>query len=104
MLHWRHPATARQKFDPSQIEFIDNGTIKLGISKDLGGAITYISKSGTDENVINNFDWGRQIQMSFSGPVPYNEAGQKPKDHWKHIGWNPIQAGDDHGNGSRSLS
>ena len=95
-------AAARQKFDPSQIEFIDNGTIKLGISKDLGGAITYISKSGTDENVINNFDWGRQIQMSFfSGPVPYNEAGQKPKDHWKHIGWNPIQAGDDHGNGSK---
>ena len=95
-------ATARQKFDPSQLEFIDNGTIKLGISKNLGGAITYISKSGTDENVINNFDWGRQIQMSFfSGPVPYHEAGQKPKDHWKHIGWNPIQAGDDHGHGSK---
>ena len=95
-------ASARQEFDPSQLEFIDNGTIKLGISKDLGGAITYISKSGSDENVINNFDWGRQIQMSFfSGPVPYHEAGQKPKDHWKHIGWNPIQAGDDHGNGSK---
>ena len=28
-------ASARQKFDPSQLEFIDNGTIKLGISKDL---------------------------------------------------------------------
>ena len=95
-------ASARQKFDPSQLEFIDNGTIKLGISKDLGGAITYLSKSGSDENVINNYDWGRQIQMSFfSGPVPYHEAGQKPKDHWKHIGWNPIQAGDDHGNGSK---
>lgn len=93
---------ARSKFDPSQLEFIDNGTIKLGVSKDLGGAITYLSKSGTKENVINNFDWGRQIQMSFfGGPVPYHEKGQKPKDHWKHIGWNPIQAGDDHGNGSK---
>ncbi len=94
-------ASARPKFDPSQLEFIDNGTIKLGVSKDLGGAITYLSKSGSDENIINNFDWGRQIQMSFfSGPVPYHEKGQKPKDHWKHIGWNPIQAGDDHGHGS----
>lgn len=94
--------SARQKFDPTQLEFIDNGSIKLGVSKDLGGAITYLSKSGSDENVINNYDWGRQIQMSFfAGPVPYDEKGQKPKDHWKHIGWNPIQAGDDHGNGSK---
>lgn len=94
----------RQKFDPSQLEFIDNGAIKLGVSKDLGGAITYLSKSGSEENVINNFDWGRQIQMSFfGGPVPYHEAGQKPKDHWKHIGWNPIQAGDDHGNRSKII-
>lgn len=95
-------ALASQRFDPSQLEFIDNGTIKLGISKDLGGAITYLAKSGSDHNVINNYDWGRQIQMSFfSGPVPYQEAGQRPKEHWKHIGWNPIQAGDDYGNGSK---
>ena len=98
-------ASAREKFDPTQLEFIDNGTIKLGVSKDLGGAITYLSKSGSNENVINNYDWGRQIQMSFfSGPVPYHEKGQKPKEHWKHIGWNPIQAGDDHSHGSKVTS
>jgi hypothetical protein len=39
--------------------------------------------------------------MSFySGPVPYFVGDNKPSDHWKHIGWNPIQAGDAHGNGS----
>ena len=93
---------ARQKFDASQLEFIDNGIIKLGVSPDLGGAITYISKSKGGENIINNWDWGRQIQMSFfSYPAPYTEKGQEPKDHWKHIGWNPIQAGDDFGNGSK---
>ena len=37
----------------------------------------------------------------FSYPAPYTEKGQEPKDHWKHIGWNPIQAGDDFGNGSK---
>ena len=95
-------ASAREKFDESKLEFIDNGTIKLGVSPDLGGAITYLSKSGHDKNVINNHDWGRQIQMSFfGGPVPYEERGQKPKKHWAHLGWNPIQAGDDYGNGSQ---
>lgn len=96
------PSTsASPEFDPSQLEFIDNGTIKLGVSKDLGGAITYLSVSGSDENIINNFDWGRQVQMSFfSGPVPYTENGQEPAENWAHIGWNPIQAGDDFGNGS----
>lgn len=95
-------ASAREKFDESKLEFIDNGTIKLGVSPDLGGAITYLSKSGSGKNVINNHDWGRQIQMSFfGGPVPYEEDGQKPKEHWEHIGWNPIQAGDDFGNGSK---
>jgi len=95
-------ASAREKFDESKLEFIDNGTIKLGVSPDLGGAITYLSKSGGGKNVINNHDWGRQIQMSFfGGPVPYEEDGQKPKEHWEHIGWNPIQAGDDFGNGSK---
>ena len=95
-------ASAKKKFDESKLEFIDNGTIKLGVSLDLGGAITYLSKSGHDQNVINNHDWGRQIQMSFfGGPVPYEEKGQKPKKHWAHIGWNPIQAGDDYGNGSQ---
>jgi len=95
-------ASAREKFDESKLEFIDNGTIKLGVSPDLGGAITYLSKSGHVKNVINNHDWGRQIQMSFfGGPVPYEERGQKPKKHWAHLGWNPIQAGDDYGNGSQ---
>ena len=95
-------ASARKTFDESKLGFIDNGTIKLGVSLDLGGAITYISKSGNGDNVINNYDWGRQIQMSFfGGPVPYAEKGQRPKKHWAHIGWNPIQAGDDFGNGSK---
>jgi len=78
------------------IIYIQNDDIKLGVNLDLGGSITYLSKSDTDENMINNYDWGRQIQMSFySGPNPYiPESGQKPNEKWAFLGWNPIQSGD----------
>ncbi|MBK1880053.1 hypothetical protein [Pelagicoccus mobilis] len=88
-------------YDESKMEYIDNGVIKLGVNKGLGGAITYIADSQTEKNIVNNYDWGRQIQMSFFAyPIPYSENGKDPAAHWEHIGWNPIQAGDDYGNGS----
>tara|TARA_R110002050_G_scaffold300670_1_gene471423 strand:- start:5773 stop:7089 length:1317 start_codon:yes stop_codon:yes gene_type:complete len=78
------------------IIYIQNSKIKLGVNLELGGAITYLSKSESDENMINNYDWGRQIQMSFySGPNPYiPESGQQPHEAWAFLGWNPIQSGD----------
>ena len=85
------------------MRFLDNGTVRVGIDLNLGGAITWLSKSG-GENMVNNFDLGRQIQMShYSGPVPFNVGDKKPSKHWEHLGWNPIQAGDDFGNGSRTI-
>ena len=78
-----------------QMSFIDNGVIKLGVDLSLGGAITYLSPSGTDANLINNADYGRQIQMSYySGPNPYIVGTNVPHEHWKGLGWNPIQTGD----------
>ena len=46
-----------------KISTIDNGVISVGVNLGLGGAITYVSKSGSEENLINSADWGRQIQM-----------------------------------------
>lgn len=76
--------------------YIQNSKIKLGVNLDLGGAITYLSETKSSDNMINNFDWGRQIQMSFySGPIPYiPESGQQPQERWAFLGWNPIQSGD----------
>jgi len=78
------------------IIYIQNSEIKLGVNLELGGAITYLSETASAENMINNYDWGRQIQMSFySGPNPYiPESGQQPHDRWAFLGWNPIQSGD----------
>ena len=78
-----------------RIEFIDNGKIRVGINLDLGGSITYLSKSGSDVNLVNSSDWGRQIQMShYSGPNPFEPDGHKADPTWRGLGWNPIQSGD----------
>jgi len=77
-----------------KMSYIENGFIKLGIDLNLGGAITYLSDKVKDENIINNWDWGRQVQMSFySGPVPFEPDGKKAHKAWTFIGWNPIQSG-----------
>ena len=79
----------------SGMSYLENDQIRIGLNLDIGGAITYLSKTGSNENIINSYDWGRQIQMSFySGPVPYEPNGKKPHDAWTFIGWNPIQSGD----------
>lgn len=87
-----------------KMSFIENEYIKVGIDLNLGGAITYLSDPKKGVNLINNSDWGRQVQMSFySGPVPYEPNGKKSHPSWTFIGWNPIQSGDVAGHKSKVL-
>lgn len=87
------------------MSYLDNGKIKVGVNLDLGGAITYLFTSGSDNNLVNSADWGRQIQMSFySGPVPFASNGKQPRPEWAGLGWNPIQSGDVAGIRSRVLA
>jgi len=86
-----------------RMSFLENDQVKVGVDLSLGGAITWLSRRD-GENRVNNFDYGRQIQLSyFSGPVPFEAEGQKAAEHWKHLGWNPIQAGDDFHHGSQTV-
>ncbi|MBA4167320.1 MAG: hypothetical protein H0X41_07250, partial [Chitinophagaceae bacterium] len=86
------------------MRYLMNGKIKIGIDLNLGGAITYMSSRKDSINMINNWDWGRQVQMSFySGPVPFEPDGKKANKAWTFIGWNPIQSGDVAGNRSKVL-
>lgn len=85
----------------AKMSYLDNGLIKVGIDLNRGGAITYLSPSKQDKNVVNSHDFGRQIQMSYySGPVPFTVGEKEPAKHWRHLGWNPLQTGDDFKNPS----
>lgn len=90
----------------SGMSYLDNGSVRIGVDLDIGGAITFLSDAKTpDENIINSHDWGRQIQMSFySGPTPFVPDGKAPHPAWKFLGWNPIQSGDTYGNRSRVIA
>ncbi|MBQ8164463.1 MAG: hypothetical protein IJZ94_01415 [Clostridia bacterium] len=84
----------RTLLNDEHILFLENEYIKLGVNIGLGGSVTYLSEHGKP-NLINSFDWGRQIQMSFySGPIPFEPEGQVVREEWKTLGWNPIQVGD----------
>jgi len=88
----------------NNMSYIDNGIMRLGIDLDLGGAITYLADSKEKINIVNNFDWGRQIQMSFySGPIPYTPNEKQPHSNWVGLGWNPIQSGDHFNNRSKII-
>ena len=78
----------------------------MGVDLTLGGAVTYLSDElNGGENMVNSYDWGRQIQLSFySGPWPFiGPNGEEPAPEWVSLGWNPIQSGDAGGNRSQTV-
>ncbi|MDO5309282.1 MAG: hypothetical protein Q4G03_07295 [Planctomycetia bacterium] len=93
-------------FGNEPIRYIENDRVKLGFNLAIGGAVVYLEdKLNNSGNMINSCDWGRQIQLSYySGPAPFiGPNGEEPAKQWAGLGWNPIQAGDCDGYGSRVL-
>ena len=60
----------------SQTRFLDNGVILIAVDASRGGAITYLSETGSRESVVNIYDPGRYIQQSYySGPSHFIPPG-----------------------------
>jgi len=88
----------------SQTEYIENDFLKVGVDISKGGAINYLSLSGSTENIVNIHDRGRYIQQSYySGPIPFIPEGAQQNPNWPNWAWNPVQAGDCYNNSSETL-
>ncbi len=83
---------------PASLLTLDNGTIKVGVDTLYGGGITYLSQSGSTMNLINIYDFGREVQQSYySGPANFVPPGAVQNPNWSPFPWNPIQVGDSFG-------
>lgn len=88
----------------AQTSYLDNGIIRVGVDLDRGGAINYLSESGSGASVVNIRDLGRYIQQSYySGPKPFIPEGASQHPAYQGWGWNPVQAGDVYGYRSQVL-
>jgi hypothetical protein len=90
---------------PELLLTLDNGTIRVGVDTSYGGAITWLSQSGSQTNLVNDYDHGRQVQQSYySGPENFHPPGTIQNPNWSPFPWNPVQAGDSYGYHSAVLA
>ncbi len=82
---------------------IDNGVLTLKLDLTRGGAISYLSLSGEDRNIVNVFDEGRYIQQSYYAGKSVNRQDEGQSPSWSPWSWNPIQVGDAYRNRAEIL-
>jgi len=68
-------------------DYLDNGTIRIGIDKSRGSAIGYFALSADKRNLLNHQDEGRFIQQSYYGDTDGSTWNKTP---WRY---NPVQGG-----------
>lgn len=71
----------------------DNGTVKVGIDRAKGAAITWLSWAGYPKNIVNSADPGRLIQQSYYAGLRLDRRPEGQHKAWSPWSWNPIQGG-----------
>ncbi|MDP3072515.1 MAG: hypothetical protein Q8N18_19635 [Opitutaceae bacterium] len=88
-----HAATPNAAPQGEELLLLDNGTVRVGIDRAKGGAITWLSSAAYPRNLVNYADPGRLIQQSYyAGQVLDRRADGQSKS-WSPWAWNPIQGG-----------
>ena len=72
---------------------LDNGTVKVGIDRAKGAAITYLSWTAYPKNMVNSADPGRLIQQSYYAGLRLDRRAEGQNKSWSPWSWNPIQGG-----------
>ncbi|WP_414664765.1 hypothetical protein [Horticoccus sp. 23ND18S-11] len=72
---------------------IDNGTVKVGIDRAKGAAITWLSWAAYPQNMVNSADPGRLIQQSYYAGLRLDRQADGQSKAWSPWSWNPIQGG-----------
>jgi hypothetical protein len=76
-----------------ELLLLDNGTVRIGIDRAKGGAITWLSWSAYPKNMVNVADPGRLIQQSYYAGLRLDRQAEGQSKSWSPWSWNPIQGG-----------
>ena len=94
------PIQQIQRVDP----IIDNGILILKLDLTRGGAISYLSLSGSTRSVVNIADEGRYIQQSYYAGKHLDRKADGQSPSWSPWRWNPIQVGDAYRNRAQIIT
>ncbi|MCA9260501.1 MAG: hypothetical protein KDA61_14915, partial [Planctomycetales bacterium] len=86
-------SAASRASDDANVLRIDNGTMLVGIDRDKGASITWISWTEYPQNCVNVHDPGRLIQQSYYSGKSLDRTSDGQSPSWSPWPWNPIQGG-----------
>ncbi|MDZ4852399.1 MAG: hypothetical protein SGI77_24185 [Pirellulaceae bacterium] len=72
---------------------LDNGIVQVGIDREKGAAITWLSWKDYPKNIVNVADPGRLIQQSYYAGKSLDRTAEGQSKAWSPWSWNPIQGG-----------
>ncbi len=97
------PVFAQESLLASEL-VTDNGILTLKLDLTRGGAISWLSLSGSDRSLVNIADEGRYIQQSYYAGKSLDRKAEGQAPRWSPWSWNPIQVGDAFRNRARILT